>query len=196
MRIVDQVPTSSREWDVVIQRAQRMDAPAFDAIVDAYAGRLCGFFRRLLGRNVDAEDLTQEVFLRVVRNIKSYDEQGRFEAWLFRIAANLARDHLRRDYRSPGWVSREEREADDDDRATDCSMQEPPDRSAERSEDVDRLQRAIARLPRPERQVVLLRHYGQLSFAEIAAYMDTPLGTALARAHRGLAKLREWMGPS
>ncbi len=80
MRSVDQVPTS-RDWDVIIQRAQRMDASAFDTVVDAYAGRLCGFFRRLLGPNADAEDLTQEVFLRVVANIKSYEEQGRFEAY-------------------------------------------------------------------------------------------------------------------
>ena len=69
-------------------------------------------------------------------------------------------------------------------------------RRAEIADDLDRLQRAIARLPHPEREVVLLRHYGQLSFAEIAAYMNTPKGTALARAHRGLSKLREWMGSS
>ena len=63
-------------------------------------------------------------------------------------------------------------------------------------EEVDALQQALARLPAAEREVVMLRHFSQLSFAEIAEAMGTPLGTALARGHRGLAKLREWMTPA
>ena len=63
----------------------------------------------------------------------------------------------------------------------------------ELAEDVDRLQRALENLPETEREVVMLRHYSNLSFAEIAELMGTPLGTALARAHRGLHKLRAMM---
>ena len=59
-----------------------------------------------------------------------------------------------------------------------------------RAEQVDRLQQAISRLPDAEREVILLRHFSQLSFRQIAEVMETPLGTALARAHRGLARLR------
>ena len=58
------------------------------------------------------------------------------------------------------------------------------------------MQQAIERLPETDRQVILLRHYSGMSFNEIAELMGTPLGTALARAHRGLAKLRRWMEES
>ena len=92
---------AARDWDAIILRAKRMDAAAFDEIVDLYAGRLCGFFRKLLGQRSEAEDLTQEVFVRVVKMIGSYTERGQFDAWLFRIASNLARDCVRKNKRTP-----------------------------------------------------------------------------------------------
>ena len=68
-----------------------------------------------------------------------------------------------------------------------------PARGIEHDETMDRLQAALLELTEPERVVILLRHYGQLSFSEIAEYMETPIGTALARSHRGLEKLRSLM---
>ncbi len=61
------------------------------------------------------------------------------------------------------------------------------------AEQVDRMQRVLRQLPAAEREVILLRHFSQMSFKEVAEAMGTPLGTALARAHRGLAKLRRLM---
>ena len=170
----------------VIARAQRGDAEAFDELVDRYAGRLCGFFRRMLGRRAEADDLVQEVFVRVVQTIERYREDGRFESWLFRIAANLARDRMRgcRKTDAAGSPAGFEEAA--------AAQRDP----LVLQEDVDRLQSAMGRLPDAEREVILLRHYGQLQFDEIAALMETPLGTALARGHRGFAKLREWIEPA
>jgi RNA polymerase sigma-70 factor (ECF subfamily) len=71
-----------------------------------------------------------------------------------------------------------------------------PARVMELAEDASQLQTFIDMLPDAEREVILLRHYAQMSFAQIAEAMETPLGTALARAHRGLAKLRGWMEPT
>ena len=72
-------------------------------------------------------------------------------------------------------------------------LQPAPHDALRRAEEVDKLQTAIGQLPEPERMVILLRHFSQLSFREIAELMETPLGTALARAHRGLARLRDLM---
>ena len=79
-----------------IRRAQAGDPGGFDVLVDAYGPRIYGLAYRLTGSRADAEDLLQEVMLRVVRRIGEYRHQGRFEAWLFRIAANLVRDRARR----------------------------------------------------------------------------------------------------
>ena len=182
-----------------IRSAQRGDSQAYDLLVDWYAGRLFGFLFRLTGSRHDAEDLMQEVFVRLVRMIAAYNHDGRFEAWLFRIAANLARDRARRALRSPraspggGAAGFDEGVAGD-------PFEEIADRPGESglsrmqaAEDSDRLNAALAALSDSEREVILLRHFSQLSFKEIADLMNTPLGTALARGHRGLQRLRELM---
>lgn len=179
----------------LIARAKTHDAEAFDALVDAYSSRLFGLLYRLTGRREDAEDLVQEVFVRLVRCISSYEHDGRFTAWLFRIATNLARDRIRRCGRRPSMLSLDP--ADGDESAEWAELgdlsQPPPDQPLDLADDVDRLQRALAKLPAAEREVILLRHYSSMSFVAIANAMGTPLGTALARSHRGLGKLRKMM---
>lgn len=172
-----------------VQQAQTLDPAAFDRLVDEYAPRLHGFFRRMCGDVPDVEDLVQEVFIRVVRTIGDYQERGRFEPWLFRIAGNLARDRFRRESTGLRLVS----DGDGDAMRSIVDRTEPRSSALEKSEDSDRLQAAMQKLPEAEREVVLMRHYGELSFAEIAELTNAPLGTVLSRAHRGLGKLREWM---
>ena len=182
----------------VIERAQRRDPEAFGVLIDEYSNRLYGFLYRLTGSREDAEDMVQEVFVRVVRTIARYEHRGHFEPWLFRIATNLARDRGRRTTRTPETTLLEANgTASDGDAGGPSRLGNPrgptPESGLERADDIDLLQLALARLPQAEREVLMLRHYGQLSFARIAEMMSTPLGTALARAHRGLGKLRQWM---
>lgn len=178
----------------LVARAQRGDAAAFDALVVAYSPRLYGYFYRLTGARHDAEDLLQEVFVRLVRNIGVYEHEGRFDAWLFRMATNLVRDRVRRGRasRAAGLEPAGGRGAEVLDDEPDHGAADPAE-AVHRAEQVDLLQRAIGQLSEAEREVVLLRHFSQLSFRQIAEAMGTPLGTALARAHRGLARLRELM---
>ncbi len=184
----------------VIHRAQQGAAAAFDRLVDAYGHRITGFLYRMTGSQQDAEDLVQEVFLRLVRTISGYTHDGRFEAWLFRIAANLARDRVRRAKRAPKFVAvRAGGSGDDGDPGESGSLDriegssEPADAAMERGEESKALHAALAMLPEKEREVMMLRHFSQMSFKEIAEMAGMPLGTALARAHRGLKRLREIM---
>ena len=179
----------------VIARAQKRDAAAFDVLIGAYSDRLYGYFYRLTGRRDDADDLLQDLFVRLVGRIGEYQHDGRFDAWLFRIATNLVRDRVRRARRARTAVI--DQDGGDDDtgllaRVPDSSAEDPAE-VVPRAEQVDRLQQAIERLPEGEREVIVLRHFSQMSFREIADVMGTPLGTALARAHRGLNRLRELM---
>ncbi len=183
----------------VIQAAQGGDPAAYDVLVEQYGGRVFGFLFRLTGSRHDAEDLMQDVFLRVVRTLARYDHDGRFEAWIFRIAANLVRDRVRRAKRTPRTFDLGDggdfgvASAGADGWAGLGGAAESVDAPLVRGEEVAELNQALDRLPLGEREVILLRHFSQMSFKEIAELMGTPLGTALARAHRGLARLRALM---
>jgi len=182
-----------------IRRAQEKDPEAYDTLVDAYSDRLYGFFYRLTGRRDDADDLLQDLFLRVVRMIEQYKHDGRFEAWLFRIATNLVRDRVRRKTRKPLGLATDHYDPEIPG-SRDPLGEQPeqaewarPESHLDRAEQMDRLQTALEQLPKAEREVVMLRHFSELSFKEVAETMGTPIGTALARAHRGIARLREIM---
>ncbi len=179
----------------LIGRAQAGDPTAFDLLIDAYARRLHGYLYRLIGSRDEADDLVQEVFLRVVRMIPTYSHDGRFEQWLFRIAINLARDRIRKQRRTPTHFSMHSSDSDADDGGsfmdTPDTAQVSPDCPMMLEEQIDAVQQGLAQLNPHEREVIMLRHFSDMSFAQIAEIMGTPLGTALARAHRGLAKLKE-----
>lgn len=180
--------------DDLIRRARQRDSAAFETLVEIYSPRLYGYFYRLTGRREDAEDLLQEVFVRVVRMIGRYEHENRFDAWLFRIATNLVRDRVRRRRRAAGVESSggQQDEPGVLEEVPDEEVDQPDD-VMQTAEQVDRMQRVLRQLPAAEREVILLRHFSQMSFKEVAEAMGTPLGTALARAHRGLAKLRRLM---
>ena len=184
----------------LVRRARQRDPQAFDELLDRYGSRLFGYIYRLTGSRDDADDLLQEVFVRLVRTIGEYDHEGKFEAWIFRIATNLARDRVRRARRAPRTVSLDGEHSDNLDNGGASSWEQladhsrqPPEAPLELGEDVDAMQRALAKLPAAQREVILLRHFSGMSFAEIAEAMGTPLGTALARSHRGLSRLRQMM---
>jgi RNA polymerase sigma-70 factor (ECF subfamily) len=168
-------------------------------LVEHFAGRIFGFLYRMTGSRQDAEDLMQEVFVRLVRMIGVYKHDGRFEAWIFRIAANLARDRVRKVKRTPRQVALFESDAEGHSSSGTSSLEdlaaadEPVDARLVRAEEADVLHAALKELSAAEREVIMLRHFSQMTFKEIAEATGVPLGTALARGHRGLARLREIM---
>ncbi|MBS3734847.1 MAG: sigma-70 family RNA polymerase sigma factor [Phycisphaerae bacterium] len=177
-----------------IAAAKAGRADGYEALLAAYGQRIYGYFLRATGDVHDAEDLLSEWTLRLVRTLGRYDERGRLEPWLFRIAANLVRDRIRRRRVRPGAVSLTA--ADDGDGAPVdrlAANTAPVDADLEAAEAGDALQAAMETLDATTRQMILLRHYGQMSFREIAELYDCPLGTALARVHRGLKALRRVM---
>ena len=188
--------SDTQDPDPIIRRAQQRDPKAFDELVDLYSSRLFGLLYRMSGSRHEAEDLLQEVFLRVVRTIDLYKHQGRFESWLMRIAANLARDNIRRKSIRKKNIESAGPDGNDDRIDNQPAATPPPDRPMDTAEQVDRLNEALARLSDGEREVIMLRHFSDMSFNEIAHTLEIPLGTALARAHRGLARLRTLMAES
>ena len=173
-----------------LQRAAEGDEDAWRSIVEAYSYRVFGLIRSQCGNNELAEEITQSTFCTVVMKIGQYTEVGRFEAWLFRIAMNRLRDEMRRRKRQARPV--------EDEVLTSLAGGIDPDQNKQSdadSEQLANLRQAMQRGEEEELKVIQMRHYGGLSFAQIAQVLDQPIGTVLARQHRALKKLKELLGP-
>jgi RNA polymerase sigma-70 factor (ECF subfamily) len=160
------------------------DRDLFAAWVHTHGGAVRGFLLARVQSPETADDLSQEVFRRAWTARRRYREQGNARAYLLRIADRLARDHRR----TRGQVNLDE---------TGWQRHEPFSRAAEPSqaavlaEEIRQLASVITQLSPLQQRVLLLRYYGQLSFAEIAEIIGCPLNTALSHARRGLETLRK-----
>jgi len=178
----------------LLQRCQNGDKTAWDTFVDAYWQRLFGYALRATGNAELAQDLVQETLLRIVQRLGKYDDQGKFEAWLFRILVNLIRDHGRSLTRRQTQSTVIESNGDRIEITDDLAARVPaPHEPLHHREDVDALQLALRKLPEGDRQILMLRHFADMPFKDIARTLNCPIGTVLARAHRALAKLRGFM---
>jgi RNA polymerase sigma-70 factor (ECF subfamily) len=157
--------------------------PTWEEIVRTHSARVYRLAYRLTGDQYDAEDLTQEVFLRVFRSLSTY-QPGTFEGWLHRITTNLFLDQVRRRRRI-----RFEGLADDADERIAGTEPTPAQAFDDRHLDAD-VQRALDALPPEFRVAVVLCDIEGLTYEEIAATLDIKLGTVRSRVHRGRARLR------
>jgi len=157
-----------------------------EPLLVSFAPRVYGLLVRLVGRPDVAEDLMQETMLRAFRSLRTYRPEGKFRAWIFRIAVNLARDWVRRRPHEPATVLDDPAETSP---APHLGIEAPPDLDAQHREQRRRVEAVLARLPAADREVLLLRFYGDMAFKDVAKATGEPLGTVLARAHRALKKL-------
>ena len=158
-------------------------APSWQDVVEAHSGRVYRLAYRLTGNRHDAEDLTQEVFVRVFRSLSSYTP-GTFEGWLHRITTNLFLDQVRRKQRI-----RFDSLADD--AADRLPGREPgPAEAYEAAHFDDDVQRALDELLPEFRAAVVLADIEGLTYEEIAATLGVKLGTVRSRIHRGRTQLR------
>lgn len=167
------------------------DIDRFGDLVQRYQGRLVNYLYRLL-RNLDeAHELAQEVFLKVYQALDRFDPKYRFSTWIFRVAQNSAIDQIRK--RRLKLVSLH-RQDDGDDDGRDWDLPAPDRgpygdlRNVERGEAI---RNAVDSLPREYRELIVLRHFGELSYDEIATLKEMPLGTVKNKLFRGRQMLKE-----
>ena len=164
----------------LIQRWQRGEAAAFEAVVRRWQEPLGRFLVRLVGRADLAQDLCQEVFLRVYLAGPKYQEAGTFSGWLYRIALNIARDASRRHrLNSQPWPTIEPA-AKAPTAVADC----------ERRELIQIVEKALAELPASQREVLVLRHYEGMRFEEMARLLGVPASTLKSRFAAALQRMR------
>ena len=172
------------DLDRTADRAEAWEAPSWEDVVTQHSARVYRLAYRLTGNPHDAEDLTQEVFVRVFRSLSSYTP-GTFEGWLHRITTNLFLDQARRKAKI-----RFDALADDADNRLPGRMPSPDSQVADGMLDDD-IEAALAALPPEFRAAVVLCDIEGLSYDEIADVLDVKLGTVRSRIHRGRKMLRE-----
>lgn len=158
--------------------------PTWEEIVELHSDRVYRLAYRLTGNRADAEDLTQEVFVRVFRSLDTYTP-GTFAGWLHRITTNLFLDQARRRQRIRFDALSEERAV-----RLPSASPAPDAAYADRTFDDD-VEAALAALPPDFRVAVVLCDVEGLSYEEIADILDAKLGTVRSRIHRGRSMLRE-----
>lgn len=175
--------------NVWIEQYRKGDVSALTHLVEHYRKPLYAFIYNMLQGKGDAEEIFQEVWLRAIKNLKSYRDKN-FAGWLFRIAHNLFIDGIRRESRfvRPPGDPEMENEAAAIERYP--SREATPDRQVEAMDLGQRIRAALSSLPEDQREVFLMRTEADLSFKEIAVIQNTTLNTALSRMHYALQKLR------
>lgn len=167
------------------------DSVAWEGVVRSQSRRIYNLCYRFTGRREEAEDLTQEVFLRVFRTLQSYDPgQGPLGVWLHRVARNLLIDHYRATRKQRLVVSLE----DELPRLEQKESGAPrPDRALARSELRAAVQLALTRLSPELREAVILRDLQGFEYREISQVLEIPEGTVKSRINRGRAELGKLM---
>ena len=166
------------------------DTEALRALIEAHQHRIVGTVAKMLGDNTDAEDIAQQVFIRVWKSAGRYEPTAKFTTWLFKITRNLVCNELRRRKRHPAQSLDA---AHDDDRpmqAPDHTVKAPD--TALLDEEMQRaIQRAIDELPEAQRMAVILRRYEDVSYEEIGEVLDLSVPAVKSVLFRARTELRE-----
>jgi RNA polymerase sigma-70 factor (ECF subfamily) len=168
------------------------DEALFEALVRRYQARVVAHVARMVGSREDALDLAQEIFLKVFGALDRYNPEFKFSTWLFRIASNAAIDHLRK--RRPRTVPLEIPDPESRSGVSAIEHESPGLDPYGELRNVQRgraISRAIAELPVEFRELITLRHFGGLSYEEIAQLKNMPLGTVKNKLFRARVVLKE-----
>lgn len=181
---------TSRTDAELVNDYRKGDPQAIRALIDRHKEALYAHLLRYARNRAVAEDLAQEVFIKMIKKLPDYSETGKFYGWLMRIASNIAVDNFR--------TTAKRRE-----RSLDTALNEGialidllpaheagPDKTLEAAENIAAIRLALRTLSPEQAEVMSLHHFSSLSFKEISARTGQPIGTLLARMSRGRVKLR------
>jgi RNA polymerase sigma factor (sigma-70 family) len=175
----------------LIRSFQEGDTGSFEVLVNRYKDRIYSSILFFVKDTYLAEDLFQDVFIKIIDTLKNrrYTEEGKFLPWALRIAHNLCVDYFRKIKRAPAIKTSDNQDIFEVIQIT----EEGPDARLMRAQSHDRVRRMLDLLPDEQREIIVLRHYANLSFKEIAEITNCSINTALGRMRYGLINLRKMM---
>ena len=179
------MPAANQE-ESLVTRAQQGDRGAFGELVCLHYTGVMRVVYPLCGSTQAAEDAAQEAFLRAWQRLPEYRPQGALRNWLYRIAVNVALDNLRREAKLA---------PDELDELPLADASPGPEATTVGNEQAELVRRAVGALPPASRAVLVLREYHDLSYQEIAAALDIPVGTVMSRLNYARGQLRLKLEP-
>jgi RNA polymerase sigma-70 factor, ECF subfamily len=181
----------------LLQHYIQGDEAAFREIVGRYKNSLYAFLRQFLNRTDLVEDVFQETFLQLFTSRESFDQNRPLRPWLFTIAANKAKDALRKNQRtsavSIGAISEAQDMSFDEMLNTLGSDNTEPADELERNETADRVKEVIAGIPENLREILILSYFNKFSYKQMADVLSIPIGTVKSRIHTAVARFaKDW----
>ena len=173
------------EIEALIQRCLQGDQLAWDAIVQQYRRKVFNVAYKFVGRHDEAEDLTQDIFLKIFKSLGTFDRRANFQTWLISVSRNLCIDHYRSVRLERQTIDRQV----DPNELTPMSHEPGPVAAIEQQDRVVLLREALAALPELLRTAVLMRDIQELTYQEIAHRLKLPEGTVKSRINRGRLEL-------
>jgi len=177
--------SSQDALEALIQRCLQGDQAAWEAIVRQHWRKVFNVAYKFVAKHEEAEDLTQEIFLKVFKSLDTFDRRANFQTWLISVSRNLCIDHYRSVRKEREMIDREVDTAD----IAPASPEPGPIAALEQRDRVVLLRQALAALPETLRTAVLLRDIQELSYQEIADQLQLPEGTVKSRINRGRTEL-------
>ena len=176
----------------LISKAKGGDTEAFEKLIESSKGLLFNLALKLLQNQDDAEEATQEVLLKMYKNISGFKGDSAFNTWAYRVMHNYCMDLLRKNKNKKN-VSLDERISYEEasDAQIQASQEDSPERQAEKNELKKIVRGAIAKLPESQRELIVLRDIEGLGIEEISKITSLPNGTIKSRLNRARLKLRD-----
>ena len=176
-------------------RARRGDRDALAALYERHKGRLLGFLQRMIGASGLAEDVFQDVWIKVMNTVHSYKpDRGPFRAWLYKVASNAAVDRLRAEAIRSRSIEKDPPNKEESLLDSIATTGPDPERSLAALESEQSLGRALALIESNQRTAILLRHQLGFTYVEISSILGVPEGTAKSLVHRGIGAVRKLFG--
>lgn len=175
----------------LIQSFQEGNHPAFESLINRYKERIFSSILFIVKDKFLAEDIFQDTFVRIIDTLRSrrYNEEGKFLPWAMRIAHNLCVDYFRKVKRTPPIVTSDNRDVFE----VLVVVNENAEQKIMKQQSYDRVHRMLSELPDEQREVIVLRHFADMSFKDIANLTNCSINTALGRMRYGLINLRKMM---
>jgi RNA polymerase sigma-70 factor, ECF subfamily len=171
--------------DQLIERCLQGDQQAWEAIVRLHWRKVFNVAYKFVGKHDEAEDLTQDIFLKIFRALRTFDRRANFQTWIVSISRNLCIDHYRSVRKERQTIARDV----DSTALQPASTERGPHAAAEHQDLRELLRAALGKLPPSLRTAVVLRDLQELSYQEIADRLSLPEGTVKSRINRGRIEL-------